>query len=108
MFKLSPEAEEIRQILLQELPPVIARKHVEYFLGGLVTSKTLAKLDCLGEGPNRALNFGDCVAYRRQELVDFVLHRWPVTSRRTLEELLALQGKRVGKLGRRRPGSDLA
>ncbi len=106
--KLTPEGEEMRQYLLKELPPIIARKQVEFFLGGLVKMDTMARLDSQEEGPRRALNFGDNVAYKREDLVDFVLHRWPVTKRRTLAELLAQPGARAVRPKRRRPASDQA
>jgi|GEM_PF-4995319 len=42
MHELTPEAAEMRKRLLAELPPVIARKHVGLFLGGLVSTESMA------------------------------------------------------------------
>jgi hypothetical protein len=39
--------------LKTKLPPVISRDHVEKLLGGIISSKRLANLDSLGEGPKR-------------------------------------------------------
>lgn len=37
-------------ILANTLPPVIARKDISRYLGGLISSGYLANLDCLGRG----------------------------------------------------------
>jgi len=102
MAKLSPEALELRKRLLAELPPVIARKRIEYFLGGLVTKESMATYDSNRKGPENALNIGDSVAYYREDLVDWLLSIWAVTLRRDRAGLLHALAGRSGKRGRQR------
>lgn len=51
--------------LADKLPPIISRSHVEKFLGGVISSKSLANLDSLGEGPPRIKVSGSCLPNRR-------------------------------------------
>ena len=60
---------ELLDLLAGELPPVIARKDVERFLGGIVTRKTLANADARGAGPDTAYAVGRNVVYRREALL---------------------------------------
>jgi hypothetical protein len=60
--------------LVPTLPPVIARDHVEKLLGGIISSKTLANLDSLGEGPKR-MRVGRKVAYRTDDLLEWLSNR---------------------------------
>ena len=108
MAELTPEAEEMRKRLLAELPPVIARKHVGTFLGGLVSSESMANYDARREGPRNAMSVGDNVAYYREELVDWLLVRWMVTPRKTREERLLDIAARDGKPGKRLRGFSRA
>lgn len=48
--------------LAEKLPPIISRDRVEKYLGGVITSKRLANLDSLGEGPPR-VRIGRKVGY---------------------------------------------
>jgi hypothetical protein len=57
--------------LAERLPPIIARDHVEDFLGGVISSKRLANLDSLGEGPKR-IRIGGKVAYRTRDLLEWL------------------------------------
>ena len=59
--------------LLEKLPPIIARKEVNRFLGGIVAAQTLSNLDSLGEGPSDTYRVGNNVVYRTDSLV-----RWLV------------------------------
>lgn len=59
--------------LLEKLPPVIARKEVNRFLGGIVAAQTLSNLDSLGEGPSDTYRVGNNVVYKTDSLV-----RWLV------------------------------
>jgi hypothetical protein len=72
------DKEELLAILASELPPVIARKDVDRFLGGLVTRKTLANADARGEGPEMAYAVGRNVAYRREALLDWLSRNFSV------------------------------
>ncbi len=64
---------EFREYLLAKLPPVIARKDVKLFLGGMVSSKTLANADSLGEGPTKAYKVGKTIVYTTEGLVDWLI-----------------------------------
>ena len=57
--------------LTKNLPPLISRDHVEELLGGVISSKTLANLDSLGEGPKR-MRVGRKVAYLTVDLLDWL------------------------------------
>ena len=57
--------------LAEKLPPIISRDHVERFLGGVISPKRLANLDCLGEGPKR-MRIGRKVAYRTDDLLEWL------------------------------------
>jgi hypothetical protein len=60
--------------LIPILPPVISRDHVERLLGGIISSKSLANLDSLGEGPKR-MRVGRKVAYRTEDLLEWLSFR---------------------------------
>lgn len=69
---LRPE-DEFRQLLLSKLPPTIARKDVERQLGGIITPKTLANADSLGDGPMGAFQVGRNVVYPTESLVNWLI-----------------------------------
>ena len=60
--------------LTSNLPPIIARDHVEKLLGGVVSSKTLANLDSLGMGPKR-IRVGRKIAYLTEDLLEWLALR---------------------------------
>jgi hypothetical protein len=60
--------------LIPKLPPIISRDHVEELLGGVISSKTLANLDSLGEGPKR-MRMGRKVVYLTEDLLDWLESR---------------------------------
>ncbi len=74
---LTPEQEDFLKEF-SGLPPVIARKEVEHFLGGLVARKTLANADARGEGPEVAWAVGRNVAYRTRSLLEWVLRNFEI------------------------------
>jgi len=55
--------------LIPKLPPLISRDHVEKLLGGVISSKTLANYDSLGEGPKR-MRMGRKVVYKTEDLLE--------------------------------------
>ncbi len=61
-------------ILENTLPPIIARKDIEHYLGGLISRGYLANLDCQGKGPV-AIKSGRRVAYLREDLIAW-LENW--------------------------------
>jgi predicted DNA-binding transcriptional regulator AlpA len=60
--------------LIPKLPPIISRDHVEKLLGGVISSKTLANNDSLGEGPKR-MRIGRKVVYRTEDLLEWLAQR---------------------------------
>jgi len=60
--------------LLKTLPPVIPRKDIDRYLGGLVSKGYLANLDSQGKGPRRFVA-GRHVAYLRSDLVEWLSRR---------------------------------
>ena len=60
--------------LNSKLPPIISRDHVEKLLGGVISSKRLANLDSLGEGPKR-MRVGRKVAYMTEDLLEWLQQR---------------------------------
>ena len=60
--------------LLPKLPPLISRDHVEKLLGGVISSKSLANLDSLGEGPKR-MRIGRKVVYNTEDLLEWLAKR---------------------------------
>ena len=61
--------------LAEKLPPIISRDHVEIHLGGIISSKSLANLDSLGEGPKPRMRIGRKIAYRTVDLLDWLEKR---------------------------------
>ncbi|QJB55931.1 hypothetical protein [Pseudodesulfovibrio sp. zrk46] len=55
--------------------PVVARSEVGKFSGGMLCPKTLANLDCLGEGPERRMRLGRKVGYEVRALVGWMRAR---------------------------------
>jgi len=60
--------------LLRTLPPVIPRKDIDRYLGGLVSKGHLANLDSQNKGP-RKFKCGRNVGYLRADLVDWLTQR---------------------------------
>jgi hypothetical protein len=60
--------------LAEKLPPIISRDHLEVFLGGVISTKRMANLDSLGQGPKR-LRIGRKVAYRTEDLLEWLESR---------------------------------
>lgn len=66
------------QTLLANLPPIIARKEVTRFLGGLVASQTLSNADASGVGPQDAFRVGNSVVYHTESLVRWIVDHFGV------------------------------
>lgn len=56
------------QDLRKQLPPIIARTHIEKLLGGVITRGYIAVLDSQGLGPKR-FKIGGKVAYKTEDLL---------------------------------------
>lgn len=76
--KLTAEEEEFISTLVSSLPPVIARKEVNRYLGGMVASQTLSNADSAGMGPEVAYRVGRTITYRTESLVRWVVDRFGV------------------------------
>lgn len=70
-----PEEMPVLGWMLDYLPPIIARKHVEQYTGGLVSSKTLANHDCRGTGPRVAYRTDNGVVYPTLFLLEWLEKR---------------------------------
>jgi len=83
----TPEEQEFISTLTANLPPVIARKEVGKFLGGVVAPQTLSNADSVGLGPEVAYRVGRAVAYRTESLVRWVVERFGVARIANLKSL---------------------
>ena len=61
--------------LADKLPPIIARSQVEKLLGGVISAKRLANLDSRGEGPKQRMRIGRKIAYRTEDLLEWLAAR---------------------------------
>jgi len=61
--------------LTKDLPPTIARSKVSEYFGGAISSKTLANLDSLGQGPEGAFKVGRNVVYPTESLLEWLQQR---------------------------------
>jgi len=77
--KLTDEEREFVQSLAEQLPPVIARKKVSRFLGGIVAPQTLSNADYKDEGPEVAYMVGRSVAYFTIPLLEWIVKNLGVT-----------------------------
>ncbi|MCK5680114.1 hypothetical protein KAI46_04810 [bacterium] len=60
---LDQRNEVVKNIIAQAGCPIISRKEAARLSGGLISEKTLANLDCLGEGPTEKIRIGKRVGY---------------------------------------------
>ncbi|HBT88147.1 MAG TPA: hypothetical protein DEB50_06675 [Desulfobacter sp.] len=61
--------------LKKDLPRIIARSKVSEYFGGAISSKTLANLDSLGQGPEGAFKIGRNVVYPTKSLLEWLQKR---------------------------------
>jgi len=57
------------------LPPIFTREYITEKLGGIIKSKTLANVDCLGNGPSRKFRIGNKVAYEKKSFLEWLRNR---------------------------------
>lgn len=55
--------------------PIVARHNVDKFSGGLLHPRTLANLDCLGQGPEKII-LGSRIYYDKHDLVAWMSKRF--------------------------------
>ena len=60
--------------LRRTLPPIVARKKIEHYLGGILSAGYLSNLDSDKKGPPR-VKIGRNVGYLRDPLVDWLQSR---------------------------------
>ena len=65
------EKKQSLENLSNALPPIISRDHVEKYLGGVISKKTLANLDSEGRGPKR-MRIGRKIAYLTEDLLEWL------------------------------------
>lgn len=70
--------DEIIERIKNELPPIVARRQLGQFTGGLIAPRTLANLDCLGQGPKERIRMGRKVAYPRDAFINWLEGRLEV------------------------------
>ncbi len=87
-FDLSNEERQLILFWEKQLPPVIARKEVSWFLGGIVSRASLRDHDCKGTGPIEPLQIGKCVAYHTRYLLAWLLETRGFTSLRKISGLI--------------------
>lgn len=61
--------------LLRELPPYVSRKHPRFKELTGYSSRTIANLDCLKQGPPKRIMLGNTVAYERESFVKWLENR---------------------------------
>jgi len=60
--------------LYRTLPPIVARKEIARYLGGIISKGYLANLDSEGQGPKR-IRIGRHVGYLREDLIAWLQAR---------------------------------
>lgn len=76
---LTETEQEFVQTLVSQLPPIIARKEVKTYLGGIIAPQTLSNADSSGEGPPVAYKIGRSVVYNTEQLVLWIVERFGVS-----------------------------
>lgn len=66
--------EELREDFEREWPVTIAREEVEKYTGGLVAATSMAMYDSLGTGVKDPITMGRKVAYRKKNLIDWIIN----------------------------------
>lgn len=71
--QMPPEPElTVLKDLLAKLPPVIARKEVKFFMGGIISPQTLANADNTGTGPAVRYRINDSIVYPTPFLLEYL------------------------------------
>ncbi len=66
--------DELKVHLINTLPPILSRKCVETFTGGLIKAKTMRIMDCQGTGPLEGrFKRGRKVFYSREQFVEWFI-----------------------------------
>lgn len=84
--ELTEEQREFIESLLDELPPVIARKQIDKFLGGVVAAQTLANADGQGEGPEISYKVGRSIVYKTESLLRWIVQNLGVAKMKNIRK----------------------
>jgi len=72
MQKTTPQKIDLSAMAASWPSPLIARKEISRFTGGLLSEKYLANLDCAGKGPAGRVKIGRKVCYRVDALISWL------------------------------------
>jgi len=67
-------------VLLKELPPFVTRTFPRFKELTGYSPRTVANMDCLGQGPEKKIMLGNTVAYERESLVEWLESRSQIIS----------------------------
>lgn len=74
-YGIDPAVAECIASWEQALPPMIARKQIRWFLGGLVSPATLNAEDSRGRGPANSVRVGRDIVYHTVDLLVWLAQR---------------------------------
>jgi hypothetical protein len=66
--------------LLAEFPPFVARTHPRFKELTGYSSRSVANLDCIGQGPAKRIMIGNGVAYPKEALIEWLESRSRIIS----------------------------
>ena len=67
---------QLRADLEQALPPIIARRKIEHYLGGLYKAESMAVFDSNGTGVKNPVRMeGGKVGYHKEDLINWFISR---------------------------------
>jgi len=87
-FQLTEEEKDLVKDWEQLLPPVIARKHIEWFTGGILKRQRLAAADSEGTGPVDPIRVGRCISYWTRHLLVWMVKDRGVSQMQTLSPVI--------------------
>ena len=67
--------EKIFEAYSRTEPEILTRQKIHELTGGLISAKTLANLDCEGDGIQPRLRIGGKVAYPKEAAITFLKQR---------------------------------
>lgn len=77
--QLTAEELDFIQTLKESLPPIISRKELPKYLGGVVSQSLLRHADAKGQGPQVGWKIGEhSVAYKTESLLEWIVRRFGV------------------------------
>jgi hypothetical protein len=85
--QLTDEEEVFVRTMADKLPPVIARKHLFHFLGGIVARKTVSNADAVGDGPKASYRLGRTIVYDTEPLLIWLVKRLGVKKLRHIDTM---------------------